>query len=140
MSRPVLAQGHDPGPASSQEQAAGRPGGAVLSHPVPVTRAYEQLAEAIRRRILAGQLQVGQGMPSELALAREAHVSRSTVREALRMLQEAGFLQRVSPKVLLVSNSGGDPAAQTMENVLRRENVSFADLVIALLAIEPGIQ
>ncbi|HEY4830107.1 MAG TPA: winged helix-turn-helix domain-containing protein, partial [Solirubrobacteraceae bacterium] len=53
-------------------------------------RAYEQLADKIRASILAGDLREGQRIPSEAQLAGDAGVSRSTVREALRLLQESG--------------------------------------------------
>ena len=74
-----------------------------IARPISISRAYEQLAGQIRARILAGELAEGDRLPSELALAREAQVSRGTVREALRLLEEAGFVERASPRILVVA-------------------------------------
>lgn len=65
---------------------------AFLGQPVRVTKAYEALATIIRERIVSGELADGDRIPSESTLAREAQVSRSTVREALRTLEEAGLV------------------------------------------------
>src|SRR5580700_10851489 len=48
--------------------------------------AYQMVAEALRQEILTGRLRVGDRLPSEGELGERFKVSRSTVREALRML------------------------------------------------------
>jgi len=93
----------------------------------------------IRDRILSGELREGDRLPSETTLAREAHVSRSTVREALRTLQEAGFVERASPKILVVRSHSDEPAWRELTRALRRRNVSFHHLHEALMLIEPEL-
>jgi DNA-binding FadR family transcriptional regulator len=101
---------------------------------------YEQLAGQIRSRILAGELLDGERLPSELALAGDAQVSRSTVREALRLLQESGFVERASPRILVVRRPNGDePALREATRALRRSNVTFDDIHEALLALDPAL-
>jgi DNA-binding FadR family transcriptional regulator len=51
-----------------------------------VRKAYEQVADQLRALIVGGQLNVGDRLPNESALAKEFGVSRATVREALRIL------------------------------------------------------
>lgn len=51
-----------------------------------VRPAYEQVAEQLRSRMIAGELQPGQRLPSEGALATMFGIGRSTVREGLRLL------------------------------------------------------
>ena len=52
----------------------------------PVRRAYEQVADQMRQWISSGALSVGDRFPTEAELAQRFGTSRSTVREALRML------------------------------------------------------
>ncbi|WP_249018873.1 FadR/GntR family transcriptional regulator [Conexibacter sp. S30A1] len=110
-----------------------------LGQPVRVTRAYEELASIIRRRIMAGELSVGERIPSESTLAQEAQVSRSTVREALRTLEEAGLIARASPKIMVVTAADDNRAVRDLEGALRSRNVSFKHLHEALLMLEPEL-
>jgi DNA-binding GntR family transcriptional regulator len=55
---------------------------------------YMALAEALRSRIANGDPDVGQLLPTEHALCETYSVSRHTVREALRLLAEAGLIAR----------------------------------------------
>ncbi|OLT29479.1 GntR family transcriptional regulator [Nocardiopsis sp. CNR-923] len=48
---------------------------------------YNQIAEALRSRITAGDLAPGDALPSEAALGDEFGVSRTTVRRALVLLE-----------------------------------------------------
>lgn len=65
----------------------------LLFQPVRTYPAYEaalgQIAEAIR----IGEIQVGQYLPSERALAQQMGISRPTVREAIKALVDTGVLQ-----------------------------------------------
>jgi GntR family transcriptional regulator, transcriptional repressor for pyruvate dehydrogenase complex len=110
-----------------------------LGQPVRVTKAYEALASMIRERIVSGELAEGDRIPSESILAREAQVSRSTVREALRTLEEAGLIARASPKIMVVRGGEGDHARREFEDALRRQNVTFKHLHEALLLLEPEL-
>jgi GntR family transcriptional repressor for pyruvate dehydrogenase complex len=57
--------------------------------------AYQMLADALRARILTRELRPGQKLPVEPELADEYDVSRSTVREALRVLASQGLITTV---------------------------------------------
>jgi DNA-binding GntR family transcriptional regulator len=52
------------------------------------------LAEELRSRILAGEWEPGERLPSEPELARLRFVSRSSMRAAITMLEEEGYVSR----------------------------------------------
>lgn len=60
--------------------------------PLRRLRSHEQVIAAIEQRILAGQLHVGDRLPPERQFAEMLGVSRSAVREALRVLEALGIL------------------------------------------------
>jgi GntR family transcriptional repressor for pyruvate dehydrogenase complex len=61
------------------------------------------------------------------------------VREALRVLQESGFLERSSPKILVVRAHTDMPAFRAMSHALRRRTVTFAALHETLMLFEPEL-
>ncbi|MCY4086353.1 MAG: FadR/GntR family transcriptional regulator [Actinomycetia bacterium] len=109
MSKGASHRGAGPGRTGfgrGERGASGRKGLAasgveVLEPRSPSRRAYEQVADQIRARIDDGTLQPGTRLPTEEALAEQFDTSRSTIREALRLL-EAWHLVRV-----VVGRNGG---------------------------------
>lgn len=68
---------------------------AVIAHQVDGVRrgkAYERIAGELRERILSGALAAGDRLPSEIELGATFGASRSTVREALRLLSSHGLI------------------------------------------------
>lgn len=55
---------------------------------------YEQVAEALIAEIRSRRVAVGATLPGELELTKQYSVSRHTVREALRRLEELGLIDR----------------------------------------------
>ncbi len=63
-----------------------------LMAPISPVAAHELAVEQIKRCIQLGLFLPGEKLPPERMLAERLSVSRSTLREAVRQLQEAGFL------------------------------------------------
>jgi GntR family transcriptional regulator, transcriptional repressor for pyruvate dehydrogenase complex len=61
--------------------------------------------EAIQRKILSGEYQPGQNLPSQTELAAQLSVSRASLREALSMLETLGFLSIEPGRGTFVSSS-----------------------------------
>jgi DNA-binding FadR family transcriptional regulator len=61
--------------------------------PVQPVRAYERIVEQIEEALARGDLSPGQRLPSERELVAQFGVSRSTVREALRVLASNGVVR-----------------------------------------------
>jgi GntR family transcriptional repressor for pyruvate dehydrogenase complex len=122
---------------AAQPASGAADGRVAIERPIRVPRAYEQVVAVLRQRISSGALNEGDRLPSETALAQQAGVGRSTVREALRTLQAAGLIERASPKVMVVRRQTDDFAFAELTHALRRRRVTFRHVHEALLAIEP---
>ena len=98
------------------------------------------VARRLRDAIVGGELAPGTELPSEKELGARLGVGRSTLREALRILQAQGLLsgaERVStqrPRV--VDDRAIDSAALALDSVLRLGKVSLADLVELRVVLE----
>lgn len=57
------------------------------------SRAVDEISTQVRDMIAAGKLKPGDRLPSERDLATRLHVSRNTLREALRALEHAGIVE-----------------------------------------------
>src|ERR1700730_2031928 len=66
--------------------------GACMYTPIQSIRAFEQVAEQIEKRILDGELRSGDRLPTERKLAEQFHVSRTAVREAMKILAQKGLV------------------------------------------------
>jgi GntR family transcriptional regulator len=58
------------------------------------TPLYYQLADLLREKIHDGSLTSGMALPSEFDLIDEHNISRGTVREALRLLEQEGIIEK----------------------------------------------
>lgn len=101
------------------------------------------VSRRLRDAIVSGAMSLGMELPSEKDLSRDLGVGRSTVREALRILQAQGLLSggdTVSTQRPRVSAEQSlQVAATTMENVLRLGQIPLSDLVELRLLVEGAI-
>ena len=54
---------------------------------------YEQIASQIKAKVMSGELQTGDSIPSMRALAKSIHVSVTSVQKAYEDLQRDGFIE-----------------------------------------------
>ena len=71
---------------------------------------YRQLVDSLMADIRSGKLAVGERLPSEHELLEQHNVSRHTVREALRVLQELGLIRRRQGLGTVVCSSEASPS------------------------------
>ncbi|MCA2185495.1 FadR/GntR family transcriptional regulator [Nonomuraea cavernae] len=84
--------------SSAKESGAERAASPPTPNTLPVSRlrpAYQQVADQLRELILNGSLASGDRLPPEGDLGSNFGVSRSTVREALRVLASQGLVKTV---------------------------------------------
>jgi GntR family transcriptional regulator, transcriptional repressor for pyruvate dehydrogenase complex len=60
--------------------------------PIQSSKVFEQIAEQIEKRILSGELQSGDRLPTERELSEQFHASRTAVREAMKTLAQRGLV------------------------------------------------
>lgn len=99
--------------------------------PVQPVRAYERIVEQVEDAMARGELKPGQRLPSERELVTQFAVSRSTVREALRVLASNGVVRSRpgdprGPEVLAFSTNG---LAKQMTRLTRSDQLSLAELL-----------
>ena len=70
--------------------------GSGIFRPVQTKRASEAIFEQIRDLIVAEQLKPGDRLPSERHMIEMFQRSRPTIREALRMLERAGYIRTIT--------------------------------------------
>jgi DNA-binding GntR family transcriptional regulator len=81
---------------------------------------YRELADLLLEQIVTGALPVGSRVPSEHDLCTEHQLSRGTVREALRCLEELGMISRTRLGTSVVSPTpvdGYQPSAATPSEI-----------------------
>jgi DNA-binding FadR family transcriptional regulator len=66
---------------------------AMLFKPIRRVRLYENAAEQIQTLILRKKYKPGDRLPSERSLAEQFHISRHSLREALRILDVTGLIE-----------------------------------------------
>ncbi|MDX3528656.1 GntR family transcriptional regulator [Streptomyces sp. ID05-39B] len=89
----------------------------------------QQIADALRERIRAGELKAGDRLPTQAELADEFGVERGAVRQALRALQDDGLLTNVSkgsPPRIAEQTSAHDEPQPTMVALAPRLTAAFS--------------
>jgi len=112
---------------------------ADLFTPLDDHPAYRQIANVIEERIVARSLRTGDPLPSEMDLARQFGVNRSTIREAIRELETHGLLGRGrGEKRLRVTRPEPKHVSSGVSRALALHDVTFLELWEAMMAIEPA--
>lgn len=106
---------------------------------IQAERTYQMVARAIEGEILSGRVAPGESLPSEEKLAEQLGVNRSTVREALRVLEQHGLVRREEGrKKLLASIPRHADISKPMTAAMILHQVSFEELWGAMYALEPA--
>lgn len=101
-------------------------------------RAYRQIVEHIETALTNGELQPGDRLPSERELVNQFGVARSSVREALRVLESAGMVHsrpsdRRGPEVLGISAA---PLVSSFTRLAAIARLSLAELLQFRMSLE----
>ena len=93
-------------------------------------RTFESVVAQIRDLISRGRLRPGDKLPAERELSVQLGVGRNAVREALRVLEQAGIVELRSGKAggAFVTSGRPDVIAESMRDLLNLGNISFDNL------------
>lgn len=146
VKQPVVPEGDQDGEPEAPVLAPTRAVARRAAPDLPVGKvkpAYVQVSEQLRDLILSGWLQAGERLPAEDALAGQFGASRSTVREALRLLSSERLITTlrgvnggtfVTPPTMA---GVGDYLQSSLGILLRAEAVTTDDMVEVRELLEP---
>ncbi|HLO02919.1 MAG TPA: FCD domain-containing protein [Symbiobacteriaceae bacterium] len=103
--------------------------------PIARVQMVDAVVEQIRQQIVEGKLGRGKRVPPELELAERLSVSRNTVREAMRILEAEGWVQR-SKRGTTVIEKDANLLAAPLANLARLEGIDAHQLFEVRLVIE----
>jgi GntR family transcriptional repressor for pyruvate dehydrogenase complex len=99
--------------------------------------AYKAVCHVMEQHIVAGRLKPGTALPAELDLAAQFGVNRSTLREAIRQLEQEGLVERRGGKKLFVALPGLFDLAPRAARSLTLNQVTFQELWETAFVVEP---
>jgi GntR family transcriptional regulator, transcriptional repressor for pyruvate dehydrogenase complex len=115
--------------------------GAVADQQIRMPKTGEVVAERLRRQIARGELTIGQRLPPEDELTAVFGIARTTLREALRILESQGLLEirrgRTGGPVVTMPKI--DSLAEGLAVTLQLQGTTAGDLDVARQLIEPRL-
>ncbi|MBI4483303.1 MAG: FadR family transcriptional regulator [Acidobacteria bacterium] len=104
-------------------------------------RVSEEIAQQIREAVFRGRLRTGDKLPAERELVQQFRVSRVSVREALRMLQQEGLLviKQGSVGGAYVASPDSKPVTDSLVNMMRLGKFTIEQITEVRSILEPRI-
>ena len=87
--------------------------------PIQSERLYEQIVSQIEQRIEAGDLKVGDRLPSERELAEQFAVSRTAVREAVKALRHKGLVEILPGRGTFITNGTSGTVRSSLDMLIK---------------------
>ncbi len=85
---------------------------------------YEQVADLLERDIMTLQFESGR-LPSEQALAEQFHVSRTIIREALKLLMERGLIDSRTGSGARVTKPCAENLSVVMSRIILMDDIDY---------------
>lgn len=113
----------------------------TMFSPLKKKRYSDQIADLIQDKILGDHIEIGTNLPSEKALALEFQVSRSVIREALRILEISGLvnIKKGPSGGIFVTDGYYKPIKKSLGNMITSGEVTVDHLFDVRMLIEPHI-
>ena len=89
---------------------------------------YERIADLLEERILSDGYEIEKKLPSEQALAEQYSVSRTVIREALKLLKERGLVDSRNGMGSYVTKPEAGNLADVIYRMAVLDKISYADI------------
>jgi GntR family transcriptional repressor for pyruvate dehydrogenase complex len=109
--------------------------------PIKSIKLAEEIEEQIRAAILTEKLKAGDKLPSEEELSKIFNASRTTVRQAKRVLEKEGLIhikQGVTGGTY-IREMNDSPVIASITSMLKFKSITLQDITEARLVIEPEV-
>jgi GntR family transcriptional regulator, transcriptional repressor for pyruvate dehydrogenase complex len=109
--------------------------------PVKPLRVAEEIAQQLKQSIILGHFGIGDKLPTEADLAEEFQVSRTAVRDALRILKNSGFVltRQGASGGAYVTNLTFERLASAFLDVFQAEKTSLLEVFDVRCLLEPEV-
>ena len=102
-------------------------------------RLYEEVVGQIRSLMINKSLRPGDFLPSETEISSQLGVSRTTVREALRILEITGLVETKRGKGTVITSFDVSSIKKKISDVLIQPGREFDDLMQTRMLLEPEV-
>ena len=115
--------------------------GRIMFEKAKQNRVFQDVVDQIQEAILVGRLAPGEKLPSERELKESFNISRGTLREALRVLEQKGLIEiRLGVHGgAIVRGASTEPMLETLSLMVRRKEIPFENLQEFRTSIESDI-
>jgi GntR family transcriptional regulator, transcriptional repressor for pyruvate dehydrogenase complex len=108
--------------------------------PIQSSKVFEQIAEQIEKRILSGELQSGDRLPTERELSEQFHASRTAVREAMKTLAQRGLVDMRPGRGTIVIDGTSQAMRHSMGLMMKVGQAGSSESLVEIREIiEPEI-
>jgi len=107
--------------------------------PIKSTRIYEEIVRQVKQMIAEGRLKSGDRLPPERDLAEKFVVSRTSVREALRVLESLGLIEIRAGEGTFVRGVSVESLIEPLALVMAAQREAIGELFEARRVLEPAI-
>jgi GntR family transcriptional repressor for pyruvate dehydrogenase complex len=98
--------------------------------PIRTPRAFEEILDQLEQALLSGHLEAGRRLPSERDFAAALGVSRTSVREAIRVMEALGLVDiNRGPAGAVLRSEPGNAFAKILRLHLALDHFSWASIV-----------
>ncbi len=91
-------------------------------------KVYEEVIEQIQRNILDGDLKKGDRLPSERELSEVMNISRTSIREALRVLESMGVVESIHGEGNFICTNTEKSLLQPLSMMFKLNNGQYQDI------------